>query len=43
VLAYDRPLATYGLRVDEGRLVLASRGSEGVPLPPPAHWLTGQS
>lgn len=36
VLAYDRPLSTYGLRVEVGELV---QREAGVPLPPPTRWL----
>lgn len=41
VLAYQRPLAELGLRVEGGLLELA--GAEGVPLPPPDRWLGGRS
>lgn len=36
VLAYDRPLSTYGLRVEAGELV---QRPDGAPLPPPTRWL----
>ena len=41
LLAYHRPLSELGLRVEGQRLELA--GAEGVPLPPPDHWLAGLS
>lgn len=41
LLAYDRSLASLGLRAEGGMLELARDDAPGLPLPPPARWLTG--